>query len=88
VLPGVSGVAQGFCSHGLLGCVGWGGCLFFENCTVDASILIRDICPSFFWVGSLVSCSDRLGALLVGVSGFVCSKFLRAHGGCLGIRSR
>ena len=38
----------------------WGCCLFFENCTVDASIF--------------------LFALVF--------KFLRAHGGCLGIRSR
>jgi hypothetical protein len=75
VLPGVSGVAQGFCSHGLLGCVGWGGCLFFENCTVDASILIRDTCPRFCgWVPLLVVVIV-LVLCLVGVSGLCVRSF-------------
>ena len=44
-----------------------GNCPNFENCIVDASILIN-------------SC-------LLEISNF-CGKLLRAHGGCLGIRSR
>ena len=41
---------------------------------MDASILIRDTCR-VFWAGSLVSCSDRLGASLLEYQGCVFEVF-------------
>ena len=36
---------------GLVACGGW-CCLFFENCTVDASIFVSLLGSAHFWVGS------------------------------------
>ncbi len=72
-----------------------GGCrgLVVENCTVDASIFDSlYCCPHLFLVSAFGS-----GVRWVGVSsdarvrvfvGLCVAKMLRAHGGCLGTRSR
>lgn len=62
--------------HGLCGLDGGVG-LLFENCIVDASIYRQ------------ASYRDLFGGCGAGVClGFCVAKFLRAHGECLGIRSR
>ena len=63
--------------------------LLFENYIVDASILYKKQFPRYLEPGSgrtlvwLVSWFSRVSLFLIFVV-----KFLRAHGGCLGIRSR
>ena len=65
----------------------WRGCVggvwsYVENCTVDASIF--RLCSTGVLVGTRSSMSFRACGGWV----FCVAKLLRAHGGCLGTRSR
>ena len=64
------------------------GCLLFVNCIVDASVLNVLAAPRVEM--HLVVPSGAGGVFLCGVVLCVLCvvKLLRAHGGCLGIRSR
>ena len=73
MLPGAFGVT-GLPLAWPVGLCVRGGCLFFENCTVDASILIRDT-SQFFWVVPLLVVVIVLVLCLVGVSGLCVRSF-------------
>ena len=80
VPPAVCGAHQRAGGGGVWrgGCPG-GGRLVVENCTVDASI--------FFDCRPAQRCFVR-GVVVGGVCCSCVAKLLRAHGGCLGTRSR
>src|SRR4051812_28998713 len=67
---------------GLVRPVWGGGWLLVENCTVDASIFL-DVNVESESVARPCAPSGCVGGFCV-----VLVKLLRAHGGCLGIRSR
>ncbi len=56
-----------------------------ENCTVDASIFDSLYCRSVHAFGCVAGSSDARVRVFVGLC---VAKMLRAHGGCLGTRSR
>ncbi len=83
--PGLPGSQTATRMCGLVGSW-WGSAgLVVENCTVDASIFDSLYCRSVHAFGCAAGSSDARVRVFVGLC---VAKMLRAHGGCLGTRSR